>query len=739
MRLTLKPRFHHIKQPDSMECGSTCLRMVARHYGKMYSAEAMRRLCAIGHNGVSMQSLNEAANKIGFKTVCGRMTVEKMVAQHPFPCILHWNQEHFVVLYKVERNRKGKLKFYIADPGRYLITIDETAFRKAWTGCKNPEEGKGILMALQPTSVFYSLKVEMGVEHSLSFLWSYLKNYKNLFGQLIVGLVIGSVLQLAFPFLTQAIVDKGITEKNLNFIYIILLGQLMLVIGRTSVDFIRRWLLLHISVRINISLLSDFFLKLMKLPMSFFDTKLKEDLMQRINDHQRLEQFMAAQTLNTLFSVFSFIIFGGVLLYYNITIFLIFLTGCLIYALWVCTFLQKRKAMDYEFFDLYARRQNKTIQIIDGMQDIKLQNCEQRKRWEWEDTQADLFHTNIASIKLQQTQEGGSLFINEIKNIIITIVTATAVIDGQLTLGMMLSIQYIIGQLNVPIEQFMHFIYSWQDVQLSIERINEVRQKEDENIHKNVIDLNCSHEDIVLQNVTFQYNGVHSLKVLNDICLKIPNGKVTAIVGASGSGKTTLLKLLLGFYPPIEGNIMIGQSNLDKINLRFWRSLCGVVMQDGYIFSESIARNIALDNEDIDYERMLFAARLANITEMVEQLPLKYDTVIGANGQGISQGQRQRILIARAIYKNPAFLFFDEATNSLDASNEKLIVSNLQEFYLGKTTVIVAHRLSTVRHADQIVVLDKGRIAETGTHDELVSKKGAYYNLIKNQLELGNG
>lgn len=426
------------------------------------------------------------------------------------------------------------------------------------------------------------------------------------------------------------------------------------------------------------------------------------------------------------------------MLYYSTAVFAIFSGGCLIYALWICTFLQKRKAMDYEFFDLYARRQNKTIQIIDGMQDIKLQNCEQRKCWEWEDTQADLFHTNIASMKLQQTQEGGSLFINEVKNILITIVTATAVIEGQLTLGMMLSIQYIIGQLNVPIEQLMRFIYSWQDVRLSIERINEVHLKENENTHRKVIDFHCSREDILLKNVTFSYNGSHSLKVLEDICLRIPNGKVTAIVGASGSGKTTLLKLLLGFYPPASGDILIGEHRLNEINLRFWRSLCGVVMQDGYIFSESIARNIALDNEEIDYERMLSAARIANITEMVEQLPLKYDTVIGANGQGISQGQRQRILIARAVYKSPAFLFFDEATNSLDSGNERLIVDNLQKFYQGKTTVIVAHRLSTVKHADQIVVLDKGRISETGTHDELIRKKGTYYNLIKNQLELGN-
>lgn len=721
-----------------MECGATCLRMVARYYGKMYSAEAMRRLCAVGHNGVSMQSMNEAARKIGFSTVCGRMTVEKLVERQPFPCILHWNQEHFVVLYRVKKDRRRCLKFCIADPGRYLKTVDEEAFRKAWTGGGAIGQGKGILMALQPTESFYAQKEEVSTGYSLVFLWGYLKNYKHLFGQLLMGLLIGCALQLAFPFLTQAIVDKGIAGKDMGLIYLILLGQLMLVIGRTVVDFIRRWLLLHISIRINLSLLSDFFLKLMKLPMSFFDSKLKEDLMQRINDHQRVEQFMGTQTLNMLFSVFSFLVFGGVLLYYDKVIFTIFLGGCLLYALWISTFLQKRKAMDYEFFDLYARRQSKTIQMLDGMQDIKLQNCERRKHLEWEDTQADVFQTQMSSIKLQQTQELGSLFINEIKNIVITIMTAAAVIDGKLTLGMMLSIQYIIGQLNVPIEQLMRFIYAWQDVQLSIERINEVHQKEDENVHRPVKDARCGEWDIRLEHVTFCYSS-SPLKVLDDICLEIPHGKVTAVVGASGSGKTTLLKLLLGFYQPEEGSIRIGKYGLSEINLQFWRSLCGVVMQDGYIFSESIARNIALDNMEIDYGRMEQAARIANITEMVEKLPLKYDTVIGANGQGISQGQRQRILIARAVYKNPAFLFFDEATNSLDASNEKLIVNNLQEFYRGKTTVIVAHRLSTVKHADRIVVLEQGKIVETGTHGELVDREGAYYHLIRNQLELGNG
>lgn len=634
-----KSHFPHIQQPDSMECGATCLRIVARYYGKIFSAEYMRRLCAASHNGVSMLSMNEAAQKIGFQTVCGKMTMEALVKQQPFPCILHWRQEHFVVLFRIKKKRNGKLLFCISDPGKCLLEIEEAVFLEAWIGGDKPKEGKGILMAMQPTDDFFCQQEEMGTGHSLSFLWGYMKHYRSLFLQLLSGIVVGSLLQLFFPFLTQAIVDKGIEGNNLNLIYMILFGQLMLVTGRTFVDFIRGWLLLYISTKINISLLSDFFLKLMKLPMSFFDTKLKGDLLQRIHDHRRLEQFMTAQTLMTLFSVFTFLIFGGVLFHYSKSIFLIFLTGSLLYALWVCVFLQKRKAVDYEFFDLQSRSQNKAIQILDGMQDIKLQNSERRERWDWEDAQADLFHATVASTKLQQTQEAGCLLINEVKNIVITIATATLVINGDLTLGTMLSIQYIVGQLNVPIEQFVRFLYAWQDVQISIERINEIHHKEDENVHRNISVLNGS-EDIHIKDLIFQYNGTHSLKALDKISLCIPQGKTTAIVGASGSGKTTLLKLLLGFYTPVSGEICIGGCNLKDVNLEYWRSLCGVVMQDGYIFSESVARNIAFDNNAIDYNRVEEAARQANVTEIVEKLPLKYDTVIGTNGQGLSQGQR---------------------------------------------------------------------------------------------------
>lgn len=730
--------FKFITQPDSMECGATCLRMIAKFYGREYSAETMQRICLVTREGVSMLSLSDAAEYLGFRTVCGRMTLEKVVEQRPFPCILHWNQEHFVVLYDVKTRRDGERIFYIADPAKNLLRIDEDTMRDAWISTRSRGEEKGIIMALAPTPVFYERHGDSGkTENPIQFLWGYIKPYRKYFVQLLLGLLLGSILQIIFPFLTQAIVDKGIAGKDLNFIYLILAGQLMLVLGRASVDFIRRWILLHISTRVNISLLSDFLIKLMKLPMSFFDTKMVGDLLQRINDHERVERFLTAQTLNVMFSAFSFIVFGGVLLYYNIVIFLIFLAGSILYGAWVFLFLKRRRLLDYIYFEQRARNQSKTMQMLIGMQEIKLQHCERRRRWEWEDVQADLFYTNIEAMKLQQNQEAGSILINEVKNIIITVVAATSVINGNLSLGMMLAIQYIIGQLNAPVEQFVQFIYNWQDVQISLERMSEIRTREEEDSDERVT-TSLDGKEIKLEHVTFQYEGIHSPKVMDDICLTIPEGKITAIVGTSGSGKTTLIKLLLGYYTPVAGRITVGGEDLCRFNLRWWRGICGAVMQDGYIFSESIARNIAVDDEEIDTERLLNAVRIANAEEFIERLPLKYNTKIGPDGQGISQGQKQRVLIARAVYKNPLFLYFDEATNSLDANNERAIVENLSEFYKGKTVVIVAHRLSTVRNADQIVVMDKGRIMETGTHTELINKKGAYFNLVKNQLELGN-
>ena len=732
--------FPHIKQPDSMECGATCLRMIAKFHGKEYSAETMQNLCVVTREGVSMLGIADAAEYIGFRTICGRMTLGKMVEQRPFPCILHWNQDHFVVLYDVKKKQDGKSVFYIADPGKNLLRIDEEEFRNAWISTRSRGEEKGILMALQPTPAFYERKDERHTGRDpFHFLWGYMKPYKRFFIQLLLGLALGSVLQLIFPFLTQAIVDKGIATKNLNLIYLILAGQLMLVLSRASVDFIRRWILLHISARVNISLLSDFLIKLMRLPMSFFDTKMTGDLLQRIHDHERVERFLTAQTLTVLFSAFSFVVFGGVLLYYNRLIFFIFVLGSALYAVWVTFFLKKRRLLDYTYFEQRARNQSKTMQLLNGMQEIKLQHCERRRRWEWEDIQADLFRTNIESMRLQQSQEAGSILINEVKNIVITVIAATDVIGGSLSLGMMLAIQYIIGQLNAPVEQFVQFLYSWQDVKISLERMSEIHDREEEETPERMITgFNGSDRDIEIRNVTFQYEGIHSPKVLERINLKIPRGKITAIVGTSGSGKTTLIKLLLGYYNPVEGDIRVGGNDLRSFSLLWWRDQCGAVMQDGYLFSESIARNIAVDDGEIDKSRLLLAARIANIEEFIERLPLKYNTVIGPDGQGVSQGQRQRILIARAVYKDPSYLFFDEATNSLDANNERAIVENLTDFYRGKTVIIVAHRLSTVRNADQIVVLDKGRIVEVGTHDVLIDRKGAYYNLVKNQLELGN-
>ena len=556
---------------------------------------------------------------------------------------------------------------------------------------------------------------------------------------LLLGLFVGSLLQLVLPFLTQSIVDVGIKNQDIGFVWLILLGQLMLTISRTVIDFIRRWLLLHISLRINISLVSDFFIKLLKLPMSFFDTKLMGDLMQRMNDHSRVNNFLTQQTLNITFAMLTFMVFSVVLFFYNKLVFAIFLLGSILYGAWMTLFLKRRKVLDYELFEQQAINNNKTYEFITSMQEIKLQDCEQRRRWEWEDTQADLFGVQMKSLKLQQTQEAGSIFINEVKNIIITVVAATAVIHGQMTLGMMLAVQYIIGQLNSPVEQLMNFFYSLQDVKISLERINEIHQMDDENGKESLLtSIEDKNEGIDIKNIMFKYDPHALRKTIDDVSIHVPQGKVTAIVGASGSGKTTLIRLMLGYYPVLEGKINIGNTDINKLNKKWWRRQCGVVMQDGVIFSESIARNIAVDDGDIDKERLLKAAEIACIKDYVMALPLKFNTKIGRDGVGLSQGQKQRILIARAVYKNPDYIFLDEATNSLDANNERSIVENLDKFYKGKTVVIVAHRLSTVKNADQIVVIDHGKVVEIGNHESLTAKRGAYYNLVKNQLELGN-
>lgn len=722
-----------IFQHDSMECGAACLAMICSHFNKPMPLKETVKACNATREGVSMLGLKQVATEIGFEVIIAQGKIEDL-DNEDLPCILYWNQNHFVVLYKIDVKKQ---QYYLADPAKGKCKYGKEYIQEHWINIDDKGNHSGIAMFFENR---FSLKkkYDLSEERSFSFLFSYIRQYQKFFFQISLGLLLGCLLQLLMPFLTQAIVDVGIAHRDIGLIWLILLGELAIVIGSTATDFIRRWLLLHISLRINISLVSDFFIKLLKLPMSFFDTKLMGDLLQRMNDHSRVQSFLTNQVLGVMFSMLSFVVFGIVLFIYDVSIFGIFVAGSIMYGLWIAHFLSRRKVIDYELFEQQAINQNKTYEFVTTMQEIKLQDCEQRRRWEWEDTQADLFDVQMKSLKLQQTQEAGSIFINELKNILITVFAATAVINQSITLGTMLAIQYIVGQLNSPVEQLMRFIYSLQDVKISLERINEIHLSKNEESQDSQCQSFDSHKSIIFESVDFKYDP-HALKnTLSDISFEIPEGKVTAIVGASGSGKTTLIKLMLGYYRVLSGHIAIAGRDINEYNLKWWRRHCGVVMQDGVIFSESIARNIAVDDGEIDVERLEQAAKIANIHDYVMGLPLKYNTKIGRDGVGLSQGQKQRILIARAVYKNPDFIFLDEATNALDAKNERAIVENLGEFYKGRTVVVVAHRLSTVKNADQIIVLDAGRIVESGTHASLIAAQGSYYNLVKNQLELGN-
>ncbi len=715
-----------------MDCGATCLRMVARSHGRYFNIEQLRELTHVGKDGVALIDISDAAEKIGFNTLAAKISFQQLVEGLPLPLVAHWRQQHFVVVYEVTPKY-----IRIADPasGKYKLTKVE--FLDGWASDVREGEAQGIVLLLEPTPEFQQREGEKVDKSGFGFLFSYVFRYRPLIWQLVLGLVLGSLLQLVFPFLTQAVVDVGISHQDLGFIQLVLFSQFALFAGYILTDFIRGWILLHIGTRVNMNLISDFLIKLLRLPLRYFDSKQTGDLLQRIADNHRIEHFLTSGALFAAFSMVNFLVFGVVLAIFNVVIFIVFFTFTAIYLIYISVFLRKRKELDYKRFDQLSENQSSLIQIINGIQDIKLHNAEKQKRWQWERIQAKLFRVSMGYLALEQRQRAGAIVINESKNILITFIAAKAVVEGNMTLGMMVATQYIIGQLNAPLEQLVQFIQMAQDAKISLERLNEIHEREDENVNTNPITYIPDNGDLLLCNVSFRYGGAHSAMVLKNINLRIERGKTTAIVGTSGSGKTTILKMLLGFYAPTEGAVRLGDISIQLILQKLWRSRVGAVMQDGYIFTETIAQNIALGDEIIDKKRLLRAVKVANIQSFIEGLPLGYNTKIGDDGVGLSQGQKQRLLIARAIYKEPEFIFFDEATNALDAFNELVIMDNLNEFFYQKTVVIVAHRLSTVKNADKIIVLDKGEIIEEGSHSELTMLRGAYYNLVKNQLELG--
>jgi len=731
----LKKKFPFYRQLDNKDCGPTCLRMIAKYHGKTFSREFLRDKAGITRTGVNMGGIADAAEAIELRTLGMRMSLESLVKEAPTPFIVPWRQKHFVVVHKTTQN-----KIYVADPANGFLTYKLNEFLDAWT---NATDKNGFVLLLEPNANFYKQEEPDNTnKKGFSFLFPYLKPYKRIIYQLFLGLFVGLAIQFTLPFLTQSVVDIGVNNQDISFIYLILIAQLVLFISQTLVNIFRDWIMLHINGRFHIKMVSDFLFKMLKLPINFFDTRNTGEHLQRITDHRRIQNFISSQTVTTLYSILLFLVFSGVLAYYDLTIFAVFIVSALFYLGWIFFFLKKRAELDFKRFDEMSQSQSSLVQIINGVREVKVNNSQRKNRWKWEQVQISLFKTSMSSLRLAHSQTLGSNFINELKNIIITFLSATAVVKGDITLGMMLSIQYIVGQLNGPLSNFIGFIQLWQDAKISLERLNQVHsledEDEDEKTIKKVFEL-PSDKSIYIKNLSFQYGSKSSPMVLKNLTFKIPEGKTTAIVGASGSGKTTLIKLLLKFYNLTSGVIQIGNINLSDINNDYWRKSCGAVMQETFIFNDTIAGNISESEqgEIIDNNKLNNAVYVSNIEEFVNKLPNKLNTELGTSGIRLSGGQGQRLMIARAVYKNPEYIFFDEATSSLDANNEKIIMEKLNAFLKEKTSVIVAHRLSTVRNADNIIVLEDGKIVEQGNHLELSEKKGKYYQLVKNQLELG--
>lgn len=735
------PSYHQL---DSMDCGPTCLRIIAAHYGRIWPLQTLRDKCHISREGVSLLGISDAAESIGFRTMGAKISFSQLSEEAVLPCVAHWNQKHFIVVYKIEHHR-GQTWIYVSDPASGLLRYSKEDFLKSWLSIRpndtenDANEGLGVVLLMEPTPKFYEEKGEEEHHKGISGLLKYLRPYKQFIAQLFLAMLTGSIISLIFPFLTQSVIDVGIGTGDLNFVVVILIAQVVLTLGQMANELIRSWLMLHMNTRVSISLISDFLAKLMRLPIAFFDSKMVGDIMQRIGDHSRIQTFLTSSLLSIVMAIVTFTVYAIVMGGYNLTILGIFLLGSAMYVGWILLFMKKRRKLDYKRFQEASANQSSIVQLIGGMQDIKLNGCEKQKRWDWERIQARLFKVSVKGLVLGQTQQVGGTFIDQIKNVFISFLAASAVINGDMTLGMMTAMQYILGQLNAPISQFIKFAQEAQDASISLERLNEIQEKDDEEKpeHEYIREI-PDNADIEFRNVGFQYNGPHSDKVLDEVNITIPHNKVTAIVGASGSGKTTMIKMMLGFYEPVLGEVLLGGNRIGDYSPSVWRSLCGTVMQEGFIFSDTIENNIGVSDEVPDLERVKKAVKTANIDDFINGLPLKYNTKIGAEGNGISSGQKQRLLIARAAYKDARYLFLDEATNSLDAENEKIIMENFSSFFKNRTVVIVAHRLSTVKNADNIIVLDKGKVVEQGTHNELTQKRGHYYNLVKNQLELGN-
>lgn len=721
-----------VRQYDAMDCGPACISMIAQWYGKRVSLETIRKRAWITREGVSFLGLKSAAGTMGFRAAGVRLPFSRLAAEAPLPCIVHWQQNHFIVV-----NRISDRKVWVSDPAIGRIRMSRDEFLKGWASGESDGEPTGMAMLMEPGPGFEELENDPPPKGGFEFLLPYLKPYRKQILMLIAGLIAGSVIQLIFPFLTQAIIDRGIADSDIRFIYLILAGQMALIIGRLAVEFSRGWLLLHLGTKLNIRIVSEFLARLMDLPIAYFDTKLNGDILQRIDDNTRIESYLTSSSLAILFSLFNFVVFGVVLAIYSLPVLLVFIAGTALYILYVTLFMPSRERLDNIRFMQMAEAGNKMINIVNGMQEIKLAGNEAANRRVWETHQKDIYRTRIKGLRILQFQTAGGTLIHESANIIITVISATLVINGSMTLGMMLAVQFITGQLNGPVSQIVNFMRATQDARISLERLAEVHAMESERQQNDPSAVMPGEVNISVRNLSFRYEGPGSPWVLKDLDLVIPAGKITAIVGESGSGKTTLLKLLMGFYKPSDGIIMINGHKLEEISIDSLRSSTGVVMQEGYIFPDTILGNIAPGTDQPDMERVALAVRVASLGPLTQTLPAGLRTRVGQGGHGLSQGQKQRILIARVVYKQPSLLLLDEATSSLDASNERMIVENLAGFYAGRTVVIVAHRLSTVRHADMIVVLDRGTVSESGTHEELTAKRGIYYKLIRDQLEMG--